>query len=142
MSFIDLDLEILKCHTPLSFEKEMAYEFRKNHFFSTDGLSAQIRISAMCRAIQGQLQNQKFFLLEPVLLYGLCATNLSQSLRDIETCLRVAQNKTYHMGIRGQVSRNTLAHANQVRDWRIYADFAQGLIAQARSLYAHVPGVR
>jgi hypothetical protein len=59
-----------------------------------------------------------------------------ESLRDIEACLRVSQNKTYHMGIRSPVSRNTLANANQIRDWRIYADFAQILIAQARSLYA------
>jgi len=60
-----------------------------------------------------------------------------ESLRDIQACLRGAQLKLYHMGIRGKVSRNTLAHANQVRDWRIYADFAQVVIAQARSLYAH-----
>lgn len=60
-----------------------------------------------------------------------------ESLRDIEACLRVAQPKLYHMGFRGQVSRNTLANANQVRDWRIYADFAQVLIPIARSLYAN-----
>ena len=60
-----------------------------------------------------------------------------ESLRDIEVCLRVAQPKLYHMGIRGKVSRNTLAHANQVRDWRIYADFAQILIGIARPLYAN-----
>lgn len=59
-----------------------------------------------------------------------------ESLRDIEACLRVAQPKLYHMGIRGKVSRNTLAHANQVRDWHIYADFAQVLIGIARPLYA------
>ena len=59
-----------------------------------------------------------------------------ESLRDIEACLRVARSKLYHMGIRGRVSRNTLAHANQVRDWRIYADFAQILIGIARPLYA------
>ena len=59
-----------------------------------------------------------------------------ESLRDIQACLRVARPKLYHMGIRGRVSRNTLANANQVRDWRIYADFAQVLICQARSLYA------
>jgi len=47
-----------------------------------------------------------------------------ESLRDIEACLRVAMAKLYHMGIRGKVSRNTLAHANETRDWRIYADFA------------------
>ena len=60
-----------------------------------------------------------------------------ESPRDIQACLRVAQRKLYHMGIRGRVSRNTLANANQVRDWRIYADFAQVLICQARSLYVN-----
>jgi hypothetical protein len=59
-----------------------------------------------------------------------------ESLRDIEACLRVASRKLYHMGIRGRVSRNTLAHANETRDWRIYADFAQVLIKTARELYA------
>ena len=59
-----------------------------------------------------------------------------ESLRDIETCLQAVDSKRYHMGIRGKVSRNNLAHANATRDWRIYADFAQILIAEARSLYA------
>jgi hypothetical protein len=58
-----------------------------------------------------------------------------ESLRDIEACLRSQQAKLYHMGIRGRVSRNTLAHANSMRDWRIHADFAQVLITQARELY-------
>ena len=62
-----------------------------------------------------------------------------ESLRDIQTCLRAAQPKLYHMGFRGQVSRNTLANANQVRDWRIYADFAQVLIGIARPLCAQDP---
>ncbi len=60
-----------------------------------------------------------------------------ESLRDIEACLRSAQRKLYHMGFRSNVSRNTLAHANQIRDWRIYADFAQILIGQARRLYVN-----
>ncbi len=59
-----------------------------------------------------------------------------ESLRDIQVCLRATHSKLYHLGIRGKVSRNTLAHANQTRDWRIYADFAQVLIAKARQLYA------
>ena len=59
-----------------------------------------------------------------------------ESLRDIETCLRVMGSRLYHMGIKGTVSRNNLSHANEIRDWRIYADFAQVLIAQARKLYA------
>jgi hypothetical protein len=60
-----------------------------------------------------------------------------QSLRDIETCLHAMQTKLYHCGIRGNVSRTTLAKANEHRDWRIYADFAQVLISKARMLYAH-----
>jgi IS4 transposase len=59
-----------------------------------------------------------------------------ESLRDIQVCLRATQSRLYHLGIRGKVSRNTLAHANQTRDWRIYADFAQILIKKARKLYA------
>ncbi len=59
-----------------------------------------------------------------------------ESLRDIETCLRALEPKLYHAGIRGKVSRSTLAHANEKRDWRIYADFAQVLIPIARNLYA------
>lgn len=59
-----------------------------------------------------------------------------ESLRDIETCLRAQTDKLYHMGIRSRVSRSTLADANEVRDWRIYAEFAQSLIGIARRLYA------
>jgi hypothetical protein len=59
-----------------------------------------------------------------------------ESLRDIESCLRSMKNKLYHMGIRGNVSRSTLADANEKRDWRIYADFAQILIHIARELYS------
>jgi hypothetical protein len=59
-----------------------------------------------------------------------------ESLRGIESCLRAMQNKLYHIGIRGRVSKSTLAHANENRDWRIYADFAQVLINIARPLYA------
>ena len=59
-----------------------------------------------------------------------------ESLRDIECCLRAMREKLYHMGIRGKVSRSTLADANEVRDWRIYSDFAQILIHEARHLYA------
>ena len=62
-----------------------------------------------------------------------------ESLRDIEACLRSVGGKLYHMGFRGKVARSTLADANESRDWRIYADFAQILIAIARPLYVHDP---
>ena len=58
-----------------------------------------------------------------------------ESLRDIECCLRAMREKLYHIGIRGKVSRSTLADANESRDWRIYSDFAQVLIDEARRLY-------
>ena len=60
-----------------------------------------------------------------------------ESLRDIEACLRAMASRLYHMGIRSTVSRNNLAHANETRDWRIYADFAQILINKAKVLYAN-----
>jgi hypothetical protein len=60
-----------------------------------------------------------------------------ESLRDIVACLRAREQRLYHLGIRGTVSRSTLADANESRDWRIYADFAQILIADARQLYVN-----
>src|SRR5438876_10716054 len=62
-----------------------------------------------------------------------------ESLRDIEACLRSVSGKLYHMGFRGKVARSTLADANEARNWRIYADFAQVLIAIARPLHARDP---
>jgi hypothetical protein len=62
-----------------------------------------------------------------------------ESLRDIEACLRAHLAKLYHLGIRGGVSRSNLAHANELRDWRIYAEFAQALIGVARPMYADEP---
>jgi hypothetical protein len=59
-----------------------------------------------------------------------------ESLRDIEACLSAQSTKLYHMGLRELVRRSTLADANETRDWRIYAEFAQRLITQARKLYS------
>ena len=84
---------------------------------------------------QGDYKTKSFSCLDQFLCMGFAQMTYRESLRDIETCLRSMQRKLYHMGIRGHVSRNTLAHANEVRDWRIYADFAQVLIHRARALY-------
>jgi len=78
-----------------------------------------------------------FTCLDHFLCMAFAQLTYRESLRDIEACLRVAKPKLYHMGIRSNVSRNTLAHANENRDWRIYADFAQVLIKIARELYAN-----
>jgi hypothetical protein len=85
----------------------------------------------------GHYKMKSFSCWDQFLCMAFAQLTYRESLRDIEACLRSAQQKLYHMGIRGKVSRNTLAHANQVRDWRIYADFAQILITRARRLYAH-----
>jgi len=85
---------------------------------------------------QGDYKLKSFSCWDQFLCMTFAQLTYRESLRDIEACLRAQQTKLYHLGIRGQVSRNTLAHANSVRDWRIYADFAQVLITRARVLYA------
>jgi hypothetical protein len=87
----------------------------------------------------GDYKVQSFSCWDQFLTMAFAQLTYRESLRDIETCLRAKSTKLYHMGIRGRVSRNTLAHANQIRDWRIYADFAQVLIAIAREMYCNEP---
>ncbi len=84
----------------------------------------------------GQYKIKSFSCWDQFLCMSFAQLTYRESLRDIQACLRGNQQKLYHMGFRGKVSRNTLAHANQVRDWRICADFAHVLIGQARILYA------
>src|ERR1035437_1945129 len=71
--------------------------------------------------------------------YGADSLSRTFCLRDIEACLRSVTGKLYHLGIRSKVARTTLADANESRDWRIFADFAQVLIRMARPLYAADP---
>ena len=85
---------------------------------------------------RGNYRVQHFKCYDQFLCMAFAQLTGRESLRDIETCLRAMQPKLYHVGLRGKVSRNTLAKANEKRDWRIYADFAQVLIRQARELYA------
>ena len=85
---------------------------------------------------QGNRYVKAFTCLDQFLCMVFAQLTYRESLRDIEVCLRAHQDKLYHMGIRGTVSRNTLANANKVRDWRIYAELAQALIRIARPLYA------
>ena len=83
----------------------------------------------------GDFKVKEFTCLDHYLCMAFAQLTYRESLRDIEACLRAQKNKLYHMGIRSAVSRNTLANANKVRDWRIYADLAQSLIQVARKLY-------
>lgn len=84
---------------------------------------------------KGNYRIKKFSCTDQFLCMAFAQLTFRESLRDIEACLRSLKNKLYHMGIHGKVSRSTLADANNTRDWRIYADFAQVLIHQARDLY-------
>jgi len=84
----------------------------------------------------GHYKVKSFSCWEQFLCMAFAELTYRESLRDIEACLRAGQSKLYHMGFRGKIARNTLANANMVRDWRIFADFAHILIGIARPLYA------
>jgi len=88
---------------------------------------------------EGEHKVKTFSCLDQFLSMAFAQLTYRESLRDIEACLRAQRSKLYHLGIRSVVARNTLANANAVRDWRIYADFAQSLIGIARRLYAEEP---
>lgn len=89
------------------------------------------------RKYDGNYKVRSFTCWEQFLCMAFAQLTYRESLRDIEACLRAVRPKLYHMGIRSMVSRSTMADANENRDWRIYADFAQVLIAMAKPLYAH-----
>ncbi len=89
------------------------------------------------RRYQGDYKVRSFTCLDQFLSMAFAQLTYRESLRDIESCLRAVRSKLYHMGIRGSVSRSTLADANETRDWRMFADFAQVLIATGRKLYSH-----
>ena len=87
----------------------------------------------------GEHKVKRFTCLEQLLCLAFAQLTYRESLRDIEACLRSQSDKLYHMGIRSRISRSTLADANEVRDWRIYADYAQRLIGVERKLYVDEP---
>jgi Domain of unknown function (DUF4372)/Transposase DDE domain len=88
---------------------------------------------------QGERKVHSFSCLDQFLSMAFAQLTFRESLRDIEACLRAHRSKLYHLGIRSAVARSTLATANAVRDWRIYADFAQSLIGIARPLHVDEP---
>jgi len=88
---------------------------------------------------RGDYKIQHFSCLDQFLCLAFAQLTYRESLRDIEACLRAQHSKLYHMGFRGRVSRNNLAHANEHRDWRIFADFGGVLIGIARQLYRDEP---
>src|SRR5574337_69086 len=88
---------------------------------------------------RGHYRVRRFTCYDQLLCMAFAQLTYRESLRDIETCLRALQPKLYHAGLRRRVARSTLADANETRDWRIYADFAQTLIHRARQLYCDDP---
>ena len=86
---------------------------------------------------RGNYRARSFSCFDQFMCMAFAQLTYRESLRDIECCLRAMHEKLYHMGIRGKVSRSTLAYANENRDWRIYCDFAQILIHEARQLYVN-----
>jgi len=92
---------------------------------------------ALCvRRYEGEKYVKSFTCMDQYLCMAFAQLTYRESLRDIECCLRAHHKKLWHMGMRSRPARNTLANANQHRDWRIWADFAQVLIKEARELYA------
>jgi hypothetical protein len=91
-----------------------------------DHLPLQIFHRCVAR-YQGAHKVKQFSCLDQYLCLAFAQLTWRESLRDIEACLRAQSSKLYHLGFRGNIARNTLANANTVRDWRIYADFAQNL---------------
>ena len=93
------------------------------------------KFDSCVKKYHGNYKVQSFTCWEQFLAMTFAQLTYRESLRDIETCLKAMQNKLYHIGIRSKISRSTLADANRNRDWRIYAEFAYMLIAQAKALY-------
>ena len=87
----------------------------------------------------GEYKTSRFSCWDQFLCMAFAQLTYRESLRDVEACLRAVQPRLYHLGFRARVARSTLADANERRDWRIYADLAQGLIRTARRLYANEP---
>ena len=97
------------------------------------------RFQRLVNKYQGNRYVKHFSCADQFLCMAFAQFTYRESLRDIEACLRAHSAKLYHLGMRGRVSRSTLADANESRDWRIYAEFAQALITTARPLYANEP---
>ena len=101
--------------------------------------ASRFTLDRCIRRYRGNHRVRSFSCRDQFLVMAFAQLTYRESLRDVEACLSALPDRLYHMGIRSKVSRSTLADANEQRDWRIYADFAQGLIAEARRLYAGEP---
>jgi hypothetical protein len=113
----------------------MAYEYGTDRLFANMDFLPLREFRKCVQQYRGKRKVQKFSCMDQFLCMAFAQLTYRESLRDIEACLRATQPKLYHMGIRSRIAKSTLADANENRDWRIYADFAQVLIHIARGLY-------
>lgn len=104
-------------------------------FSQVMGFLPQNKFRQCVNRYNGNYRVRSFTCYDQLLCMAFAQLTYRESLRDIQCCLRAMREKLYHMGIRGKISRSTLADANEARDWRIYSDFAQILIDEARRLY-------
>jgi len=111
----------------------------KTVFSQVMGFLPRKELDRCIRKYRGNFKVRSFTCLEQFYCMAFAQLTGRDSLRDIESCLRAMKDRVYHMGIRSKVSRSTIADANESRDWRIYSEFAQILIHEARRLYAKAP---
>lgn len=132
MRLFDLNYILPVGHTSAAPWKEAPYhEHRQNGFCSDHQLCSIISITTVRRSLQRQIQDDKFTCREQFLYMSFAQLTYHQSLRDIKACLRVAKSKMYHLGIRSIRVAKQSAHANETRDWKIYADFKRWILWSA-----------
>lgn len=137
MSFSGLDFNSKSaiCAPAKSFFVGRAHARREVDLLIFAQLTEYLPLTTFRRCVaryDGEHKIKRCTCLERFLCLAFAQLTYRESLRDIEACLRAHREKLYHMGIRSRISRSTLADANEVRDWRICADFAQRLIVRAR----------
>ena len=123
MTVIDLKLIVYYCHSILKKNKNSEgwpMYTGKIIFSQIMDFLPMYEFRKCVKRYKGNFNIQTFSCLDQFLCMAFAQLTYRESLRDIEVCLRSLQNKLYHMGIRGKVSRSTLSDANEKRDWRIY----------------------
>jgi hypothetical protein len=123
---------------PFSFFKGSKGEYIKNTFFQNHGLLPRYHFDKCVKRYAGDYKVRSFFCIHQFYCMAFAQLTYRESLRDIEVCcLNAMRNKLYHIGLYGPIAHSTLADANEQRDWRIYANFAQVLVSIARPLYVN-----
>ena len=124
-------------HTPSSSQKEMAHGYWETNLCPSHGFSTGIRIPSMCPTIPWSLQDEEFFMLGSVPLHGLCAAHISRKFVRYRGLPSLGPAETLPHGYPEQSLSQYPGSRQPVRNWQIYADFAQILIGRARRLYAN-----